>query len=164
MRILKTAGVVLLVSLVVAQFIRPDRNLAAGRNPSAIGNRFPVPENVSRILERSCNDCHSDNTVYPWYAHLQPLGWWLADHIDEGRGNLNFDRFLDGSAWRQYHKFEEVREMIELDEMPLPSYLIIHRDAVLTQEEATILLDWSDAMRDSMTSWYPPDSLRRPGR
>ncbi|MDH4070078.1 MAG: heme-binding domain-containing protein [Ignavibacteria bacterium] len=164
MKILRITGFTLLACLVVAQFVQPDLNRSSAEPTAAIENRFPIPDDVLRILDRSCYDCHSDNTIYPWYAHIQPVGWWLADHVDEGKGHLNFDQFLTYSTVRQYHKLEEIREMVELDEMPLPSYLILHSDAVLTAESSGRLLAWSDAMRDSMASWYPPDSLRRPQR
>ena len=164
MRILKFPGFGILLLVVAAQFFPPDRQTDSFDPALAMERRFPIPDDVAAVLTRSCHDCHSDRTVYPWYASVQPVGWWLADHIEEGRGHLNFDRFLTYSTRRQFHKFEEIREMIEQDEMPLPSYLIIHRDAVLTPDAAALLMSWSDAMRDSMSSWYPPDSLMRPVR
>jgi len=164
MRLFRIILLVLLVLFLGAQFFRPERNNTTPDPASVIDARFPLPEQVLSLLDRSCNDCHSDNTVYPWYASVQPVGWWLAGHIDDARRHLNFDRYLTYSPRRQYHGFEEIREMVERDEMPLPSYLLIHRDAVLTDDAAAMLIAWTEAMRDSMEAWYPADSLRRPQR
>jgi hypothetical protein len=161
---LKRTFLLLLLLFLGAQLFRPEKNNDTGDQPSAVSRRFPVSVQLEAIMRESCNDCHTNNTVYPWYAHIQPVGWWLADHIAEGKNHCNFDEFLEYSLPRQYHMFEEVREMIERDEMPLPSYTLIHRDAILSEESSWILLSWSDAMRDSMKSWYPADSLVRPKR
>lgn len=151
----------LLIIILGMQFFQPEVNISEGDQPSAIARRFPVSAELGAILDQSCNDCHSNNTNYPWYAKIQPVGWWLADHIDHGKSHCNFDEFLDYPLHSQYHLFEEVREMIERDEMPLPSYRLIHRDAILSEESSFMILTWSDAMRDSMRVWYPADSLVR---
>ena len=65
-------------------------------------SRFPVPVNVMQILRRSCYDCHSDSTVYPWYAEIQPVGWWLNSHIEDGKRGINFNRFGSYRLMRQY--------------------------------------------------------------
>ncbi len=161
MTFLKRALLGLLIIFLGAQFFRPEMNMTTEAQPAAISAQFVVTPPLHNVLRESCFDCHTNNTVYPWYAHIQPVGWWLADHIKEGKEHLNFDEFLDYSPRKQYHAFEEVREMIEKDEMPIPSYTILHEDAILSEETSMMILDWSDAMRDSMRTWYPPDSLER---
>jgi len=164
MTLLKRILLIILAAVLAVQFFPPEMNVSAGDQPASISRRFPVSPDLHNVLRQSCYDCHTNNTVYPWYSYIQPVGWWLADHIKEGKDHFNFDEFLNYSPRRQYHTFEEVREMIERDEMPLPSYTIIHRDAVLTGETSWMILEWSDAMRDSMRLWYPPDSLERQRR
>ncbi|MEY2836617.1 MAG: hypothetical protein RLZZ557_2279, partial [Bacteroidota bacterium] len=73
------------IILVVAQFIRPARNIAATPSANNIANHYPVPEDVKGILAKACNDCHTNNTVYPWYASVQPVAAWLDHHVDEGK-------------------------------------------------------------------------------
>ena len=103
---------------------------------------YPVPENVEQILVKACNDCHSNSTVYPWYAEVQPIAWWLDDHVKDWKKHLNFNEFASYRLAKQYHKLEEVFDEVKGGEMPLESYTVVHRDAKLTDEERTILMDW----------------------
>jgi hypothetical protein len=97
------------------------------------------------ILDKACNDCHSNNTKYPWYSNFQPVAWWLDHHVDEGKGEINFDEFLTYPAKKARHKMEEVNEMVKEGEMPLNSYTWVHKDAVLTQAEKLVLAEWAVA-------------------
>ncbi len=92
------------------------------------------------------------------------MGWWLDDHIQDAKNHLNFSDFAGTSLRRQYHKLEEITEQIDQDEMPLSSYLIVHRHASLTQEQKDVLNAWVTDSRSFMKSTYPPDSLERPRR
>ena len=65
----------------VAQAIRPTRNLGEVAGPNHISTKTPVPAEVEAILQRACYDCHSNATRYPWYANIQPVGWWLAEMV-----------------------------------------------------------------------------------
>lgn len=142
--------IVLLVVLVVIQFIRPEKNRATAVSENDITAYYTVPENVQSILKKACYDCHSNNTEYPWYANIQPIGWWLQDHINEGKEELNFSEFGTYSAKKAAHKMEEVGEMVEEEEMPLESYTLIHKGAVLTHEEAETLIKWSKQIEASI--------------
>ena len=142
----------LLVVFIVIQFIRPARNQSNAQSPNDITAIYPVPENVQQVLQRACNDCHSNNTTYPWYANIHPLGLWLQNHINEGKEHLNFSEFGTYAAKKQAHKMEEVAEMVEKDEMPLPSYTWIHHDAKLSKEDKDILLAWSKALHNQIAA------------
>lgn len=101
------------VILLIIQFIRPEKNIAAAPSDANIATHYTTPDNVKKILERSCNDCHSNTTKYPWYASIQPVGWWLADHVKEGKSELNFDAFMTYKPKKARHKMEEVNEMVK---------------------------------------------------
>ena len=161
MKILRFIGVLLGVAILAAQFIRPAKNIS--RPPGGIGieSRFAVPPQVMQVFKRSCYDCHSDSTVYPWYAEIQPVGWWLNSHIEHAKRGINFDRFGSYRLMRQYGKLGDIVEQLRNDEMPLGSYLFIHRYARLTQDEKEDVIRWSAAMMDSMRAVYPADSLHR---
>lgn len=161
--ILKKTGIVLLIAFVVIQFLRPQKNIS-GNIENDISKAYPVSEEVKAILNTACNDCHSNLTDYPWYSNIQPVAWWLADHVNEGKRKLNFNEFLTYRTYRQYHKMEEVAEVLADDEMPLQSYTIVHRDAKLSQEQKEILMHWSKSILDSMESRYPKDSLVKPNK
>jgi hypothetical protein len=154
----------LIVVFVILQFIRPPGNLSDGNSPSAIQTRYPVPSNVHEILKRSCYDCHSNNTVYPWYSYVEPVGWFLNSDITKGKGELNFDEFASYPAFRQIRKFAAIREEVEEGKMPLPAYTLIHNSAVLSPEQKGVIIRWAEAMQDTMKARYPADSLKRPPR
>ena len=148
-------GLIVLLSILVAiQFVQPARNQSVQASTSGIATIINVPENVQAILQRSCYDCHSNNTRYPWYAAIQPGSWWMASHIDEGKGELNFDDFASYSKRRQLSKLKAMQGAIEDESMPLPSYTLIHRDAILSQKNKKLLKDWIDVSRDKISNKY----------
>lgn len=149
----------LLVVLVIIQFIHPKRNRAEGAQPNTISNKYSVPAPVQQILAKACNDCHSNNTRYPWYSKIQPVDWWLTNHVNDGKKELNFDEYTNKSLRYQYHKMEEVVEMVDEGQMPLKSYTWTHKDARLTAEEKTQLLNWANSIMDTMKAIHPLDSL-----
>ncbi|HLP96444.1 MAG TPA: heme-binding domain-containing protein, partial [Saprospiraceae bacterium] len=114
---------------------------------------------VNTILEVACNDCHSNLTRYPWYANIQPVASWLANHVDEGKRELNFSTFTTRKVAVQNHKFEEIIEMVNEGEMPLGSYTWTHRDAVLSDAQKKLLVEWAQSCMDTLKANYPADSL-----
>ena len=136
----------LLAILVIIQFIRPTRNKSESISANDIRNHYAVPANIDAILKRSCNDCHTNNTTYPWYTNIQPVGLWLQHHVNEGKSHLNFSEFATYAPKRQHHKLEETIEMIKEGAMPLDSYLWMHGNARLSQEDEATLVNWSDAL------------------
>lgn len=151
----------LLIVFIGIQFVRPAKNRSETKGPNDISTIYPIPADVEKILKTSCYDCHSNNTEYPWYSHIQPVAWWLDDHIRDGKKDLNFSEFTTYSIRRQYRKLEEVSELAENGGMPISSYTLIHREAKLSKEQKTVLAGWVNAVRDSIRSRYPPDSLIR---
>lgn len=161
MKIIKKILLALLVGLIIIQFIHPKKNKSEGPQPNFIGNSFAIPEDVKTILAKACNDCHSNNSKYPWYAKFQPVHWWLDNHIRNGKSHLNFDEYTHKSLRYQFHKMEETVEMVKDGEMPLNSYTWTHKDARLTEEEKTKVIGWANAIMDTMKAKYPIDSLVR---
>lgn len=160
-KILKRTLLVVLLAFIVIQFFRPAKNKATGPFANAIANKYPVPDDVKTILKASCNDCHSNNTVYPWYAEVQPFAWWLDGHIKDGKRGLNFDEFLSYPIRRQYKRLDDIKELVKKDEMPLKSFLWIHKYAKLSDQQKLTITDWATSLRDSIKANYPPDSLVR---
>lgn len=160
-KILKRTFQFLLLTFIVIQFFRPVKNRTEGISNNDISKLYPVPEAVGSILKTSCYDCHSNNTVYPWYAEIQPAAWWLADHVQEGKKELNFSEFAAYRIGRQYRKLEEINKQIKENEMPLDSYLWIHQGAKLNEQQKLTLTTWANTIRDSIKANYPADSLIR---
>lgn len=161
MKILKWIVLTLAGVFVVLQFIRPERNVAPASTEGDISEVVEVPEDVAAMLDRSCFDCHSNTTRYPWYAEIQPVGWWLASHIREARKELNFSEFASYRPRRQVIKLGQIGDEVHEEKMPLPSYLIAHSEARLSPEQRARLVGWAAAAQESLKNRYPPDSLRQ---
>lgn len=161
MKSLKRILIALIIIFIAIQFFRPERNTSAAASPQHISSKFSIPDDVTHVLSTSCYDCHSNNTRYPWYFRVQPVAWWLNNHVSEGKRHLNFDEYTSYNLRRQYHKFEEIIEMVQEDEMPLPSYLVMHNNARLNQDQKDKIISWSNSCMDAMKSAYPLDSLVR---
>ncbi len=145
--------------VVVAQFIQPKRT-----NPPAIASRslaanIKVPVPVQGILKRACGDCHSNQTVWPWYSHIAPLSWVIVDDVNEGRRHMNFDDWEN----RQRPKLgndllADVCKEVKDKGMPPFSYRLVHKPSRLTSEEVGALCSWSQpfgAISRSQTETSP---------
>lgn len=160
-RVMRIVIVVIALLVVAIQFVHSPRN-ESNDNTHHILNVLPVPDSVADILKRSCYDCHSNATVYPWYNSIQPIAWWLNDHVEEGKRELNFSEFASYRAFRQLRKLQEIDTQLIHDDMPLPPYLIIHRDASLGAVQKALMHNWVLNCIDSLRRKYPADSLQRP--
>ena len=152
----------LLIAFVVIQFFRPAKNIAEGSSATDITSKYTMPQDVQASLKTACYDCHSSNTAYPWYNNIQPVAWWLADHIKEGKKELNFSEFTSYSIGKQYRKLDAINSEIKKGDMPLDSYTWIHKNAILTQQQKISIASWVTTLRDSIKAQYPADSLKRP--
>ena len=144
---LKWFFIVGLITLVGIQFIPADVNKQEVITTSDIRHVYDVPENVINILENSCYDCHSNNTNYPWYSQVQPIRLIMDHHVEEGKEELNFSEFANYSERRKRNKMRAISEQIEKSKMPLPSYLWLHSDANLSNEEKKILMDFISSLK-----------------
>lgn len=102
------------------------------------------------ILKRSCYDCHSDQTYYPWYAQLQPVRLMMDNHVRDGKAELNFNAFGTYTLRKQRSKMRAISESLEEGAMPLSSYTLLHRNAALSQTEKTELMNWVKQTTDSL--------------
>jgi hypothetical protein len=102
-----------------------------------------APRNVRAILERSCYDCHSNHTRWPWYSHVAPVSWMVARDVHRGRKEVNFSEWPDFDLEEQAHTMGDIAKQVDRRRMPLPTYLMIHRDARLSEEDRKILLAWA---------------------
>ncbi len=109
-----------------------------------------VPATIKNRLQVSCYDCHSNNTDYPWYSKIQPAAWYLEDHIQEGKDELNFNEWAEYSDRRKNSKLRSIISQIEEDKMPLDSYTLIHKDAILSDEDKRVIIDYMTALKDSL--------------
>ncbi|QYM78889.1 heme-binding domain-containing protein [Horticoccus luteus] len=149
--LLKKLLVVLFAAVVVIQFFPPRRNVSATvPGPQDITALHPTTPVVKAILAESCYDCHSDNTRYPWYTRIQPVGWWMQHHVNEGRKELNFSQFGTYTPKRARKKMDETIKEIKGGDMPLSSYVIVHRAAKLDPVQIQQVVDWANGVKASI--------------
>lgn len=143
----------LLVVVVVIQFIQPTRNESNEElSSNDLSKTLVIPGNVQSILMTACYDCHSNNTNYPWYSRIQPFGWLLAKHINEGKAELNFSEFGLYSSRRQISKLNGIANSIKDGSMPLSSYTMLHKNARLSEGDKSSLIEWAERIKDSLRS------------
>lgn len=138
--------ILIVMILVILQFMQPEKNKSDRLGNDDISLVHNLPPGLHDILVQKCYDCHSNNTRYPWYAHVQPIGWWLAAHVHDGKEELNFSEFRKYSDGRAEHKLEEIRDVAVDRAMPLKPYLIFHPDAELTDQEVEMIREWITSM------------------
>lgn len=142
----------LLIVFIAIQFIQPARNKNGQVLATDISKMVSLPQGVQTILKTACYDCHSNNTNYPWYTNVQPVGWMMVRHIKEGKEELNFSEFGSYSERRQLSKLRSIENSIKDGSMPISSYTIIHKNARLTKEEKAQIIDWAKITRDSLAN------------
>ena len=144
-------GLGILVLLLIIQFIRRPKNISKEDFSST---DFLVTENVPQALalklKSTCYDCHSNNTVYPWYSEVAPLSWWIQGHVNGGKQNLNFNEWSTYDAEKRNHKVEEIIEEIQERHMPLKSYSNLHKEARLSEEDIKSLTGFFKDLRRSI--------------
>lgn len=133
----------LLALFLAAQTFQPPKNNGILQGPADLAVAVRVPADVLSILKRSCYDCHSNHTTYPWYNHITPINWWIAGHINNGKEDVNFTLFKEYPKAVQAEILEAIVHSIKTDEMPLKSYLITHTNAELSAEEKRLVTTWA---------------------
>lgn len=134
--------------LMAFQLVRPEKNLGPVEpGPDSLEVRHQAPSEVRRILAVACNDCHSEHTRYPWYAEIQPAGWFLARHVRDGLGAMNLSTFGKLSNRAQAKRLQYMIEAMADREMPLKSYLLIHHDAKLTDAQIKTFTTWAESVQ-----------------
>jgi len=139
--------IAVLAIVLIAQFIQPGKEVPELTPEQDFLTMTNAPEEFATLIRTACYDCHSYETKYPWYSKISPVSWWLWDHIQEGREELNFSIWGSYSQKRKNHKLEECAEALVDGWMPLSSYTFIHRNADLTPEQRDRLALWMNGQR-----------------
>ena len=143
-RTIKIVGLVLIGGIVLIQFFHPERN--SGNNTSDVDflTVTSAPDSLAAIFKNSCYDCHSNQTNYPWYSYISPVSWFLNKHIEEGKEELNLSQFGNLDKNQKIGVLSDICEELESGSMPLKSYLIIHRKALVNLADAEAICDWTE--------------------
>ncbi len=131
------ATLAVVAALAGMQLVRPERTNPKVHEDLTLAAQYEVPGEVQRILERACADCHSNRTRWPWYSHVAPASWLLADHVKDGRRHFNMDDFTEEMS------IKDICQEIRVGSMPLKSYLLLHPGAKLTGAEIQTVCAWT---------------------
>lgn len=142
-RKLKYILIAIVVILGTLQLLGPERPVTSSDNPEDILVTASISSEISGILKTACYDCHSMETTYPWYGYVAPVSWFLIRHIDHGREELNFSNWTSMDKRSKLRALKDIQEVIEEGEMPLSSYVKLHGEAALSEEQKTALVDWA---------------------
>ena len=132
----------LIGGLALLQFFPVDKTLPPTDEAQEFHAVQNPPDEVFSLLKNACYDCHSNHTRYPWYTNVQPVGWWMQDHVKQGRAELNFSEFGEWSDFERRDVLDHCAQLIEKGKMPLDSYLPMHPEARLTAQQKTLLINW----------------------
>ena len=146
----KKTAFAIAIAFIAIQFIQPARNISGHMLATEISKAVSVPDSVQMILKRACYDCHSNNTIYPFYAYIQPIGWLLNSHIKEGKSQLNFSDFGSLSKRRQASKLKSIANQIKDESMPLPAYIVLHKNASLRKTDKDLIINWVNNTKDTL--------------
>lgn len=149
-KILKAAAALLLLLIVGVQFVRPERVNPQPIDGQSLEEHARVPPEVAAVLKRSCMDCHSNRTDWPWYSNVAPASWFVTDHVNHGRRHLNFSRWGEYDRRRANNLLNDICATAKGGAMPLDSYTLIHRSARLAPRDVQTLCAWAGEEQDRL--------------
>jgi hypothetical protein len=147
LKILKWLVLIVACLFVAVQFKRPARTNPPVDEYQTIFNRTQMTPQVAAILDRSCRDCHSNKTVWPWYSNVAPVSWLVTDDVNTGRQNLNLSEWAQYDRDRQAKKLQQMCDEVTDGAMPLSSYTPLHPGAKLSPDDVKTLCAWTEAER-----------------
>lgn len=148
MKTVKWVIVGLLILVVGMQFVRGPKSNPPTDPTQTVFAKTTVPDDVTTILKRACWDCHSNETVWPWYADVAPVMWSVRGHVASGRAHVNFSEWGKYSADETKEILEELCEVVRERAMPLPSYLRMHKNARLSDADIAVLCRWAGSQAE----------------
>jgi len=151
-KILRWFLILLAVVFVAIQFSRPARTNPPVNPAHSIEANLQVSPQVVAIFDRSCNDCHSNKTVWPWYTNVAPVSWFLVNHVNEGRRDMNLSEWGSYDKDKQSHRLRDICEQVQDGEMPLSTYTPLHPKAKLSAADVQTLCDWAKAERSRISA------------
>lgn len=152
LKIFKWLALVVVIVLIGLQFVRPARTNPAVDQSQTLHARLQVNPQVAAILDRACQDCHSNTTRWPWYSNVAPVSWFVIDHVNHARTHLNLSEWGSLDNRQAAKKLEEICEEVEDGMMPLESYTYIHWSAKLSPEDVKTLCEWTAAEQSRIGS------------
>ncbi len=149
-KIVRVAIVVGGVLFVLMQFIQPDRSNPDVDPSMTMQSELMVPANIISLLTRGCNDCHSNQTVWPFYSYIAPASWLVSYDVTEGRKHFNMSEWGKYKTSKKIQKLSGIYQNVTDRTMPLPKYIPLHPEADLTDAERDTLSTWAQSEAEKM--------------
>lgn len=153
----------ILALFAILQLFQPDRNVSTENFKTDLANHYHIPDTVETLLNNICYDCHSNNTDYPWFINIQPIGWYIQSKVDKGKTKLNFADFGNLTKKEAVDKLDNIQEVMKKNTMPLHAYKWANKDANLTIEQRNAIANWalslSKQISNDSTSALNKDTL-----
>src|SRR5262245_2455745 len=144
-------GVVVVLAAIGIQFARPERTNPASDDGLAIGHHVNVSPEAERILDRACNDCHSNQTRWPWYSGVAPVSWYVVGHVNHARRHMNLSEWGSRDPSKAPGRLNRICKEVRSGAMPLSSYLLLHPAARLTEQDIETLCEWTKTEAGRLT-------------
>jgi hypothetical protein len=154
-QLLRRVGVGAVILLLAIQAIRPARTNPPTDPAKTLEATAHPPNELAALIDQACGDCHSNRTRWPWYTNVAPVSWWIVDHVNEGRRRASFSEWGDYDPARQRKELDETCRRVERGNMPLRSYLLVHRDAALSESDRRAICAWT---RRAISTFPPSPS------
>ena len=142
--------IIILLLFLFIQLIPWEQPPVTKNNPDDLMLHQKVPEDVARLLKTSCYDCHSNETVYPWYSKVAPVSWLVRRDVKEGRKELNFSEWNKLKITKKAKNFDKIAEYTESGEMPMKIYIIMHPNAKLDDNGRKKIIEWANNAADAL--------------
>ena len=134
--------------LLVIQLVPNELPEVIEDNPNDLIGSGVVSDEVASMLKKSCYDCHSNTTRYPWYSYVAPVSWLVAKDIREGREEVNFSDWTTYEMTDQLMILDDIYSEVEEEHMPLPIYTIMHSEAKLDAAQRQKIMEWAETTMD----------------
>ncbi|PLX04251.1 MAG: cytochrome C [Marinilabiliales bacterium] len=146
----KTIWLLLIGIVVLIQLIPTGRPESTDNNPNDLIVNNNLPDSVVSILQTSCYDCHSNQSVYPWYSYVAPVSWLVARDVRNGKEELNFSEWESLDKMKKAKLIDDIIEEVSDGGMPLQIYPLMHPEAKLTKSDRQMIVDWAESYGESL--------------
>ncbi|NQU52106.1 MAG: heme-binding domain-containing protein [Bacteroidetes bacterium] len=144
-KLFKILLILVSVAFVTMQFFHPEKNLGE-ITINHILIKEKIPENIKAVIQNACLDCHSNQTRYSWYHSISPVSWMVNRHVEEGKKEINFSDWGEMDLFGKIETLEEICQELERKKMPLKSYVMMHKEAKLSDEQVAELCEWTEKL------------------
>jgi len=146
--------IIVVVGFVAAQFVRSERTNPPFSPTQTIENVVNVPLDVHVTLTRACGDCHSNQTEWPWYAHVAPTSWFVVGHVNDGRRHINFSTWVrPGKEPKDsIDRLKAICDEVRSGGMPLTSYELLHWHSWLSADDVKRICEWSESEQKRLSA------------